>query len=688
MLLVLLLSSCLKQEFEQNLPPQTPESDFLYETVHSKYMDIKFRDLNGTPLHHAYFEVFSENPFTDGQYQFSSMISSGKLLFKGNANENGEITLGLNMPDFIDTIYLCPRYIGLNAYYPFPAVNENAELIISPLTEDTTLLKYSEPENYKSTGSVNDDFTFLGGYNNQGKPDYLEPVGDEITQDLLADINATLPEGAPLTQTHPQYLASGLESDMVLEDSCEVWVTFVHEGAGYKNVLGYFHYPLDNPPQSVAEIDKMIIIFPNASYQGSGGKLHSGDKVKLKYFAPGSNDPVDVFPAGTGIGWFMIANGFQNYQVTGGYYIHYSHPSFNIESDPGIQQHHVLLSDEERDLILLGFEDIRRDASWCDNDFNDAVFYATANPITAVNTSNLQMIDDPLDSDYDGVSDVFDEYPTDPTRAYNNYYPDATGFGTLVYEDLWPFKGDYDFNDMVIDYRYNLVTNSSNEVVELKTEFVLRAIGGSFENGFAFALDDLGSDMVASVTGSSLTSGLFQLNGNGTEAGQPYAVIPVFENCYHLMTPPAGGVYVNTWPGDTWVEPDTIFITVQFTSPLSMNQTGLPPFNPFIIVNQNRSVEVHLPGKQPTALVDYSLFGTGNDQSDPETGKYYFSSYDYPWAANVPTRFDYPVEKVNIEDAHLNFDDWAESSGFNYMDWFLDKPGYRDESKIFSESNK
>ncbi|MBF4984800.1 DUF4114 domain-containing protein, partial [Nonlabens mediterrranea] len=42
----------------------------------------------------------------------------------------------------------------------------------------------------------------------------------------------------------------------------------------------------------------------------------------------------------------------------------------------------------KNDSFILGFEDIRRDYASCDNDFNDAVFYVTANPYTSLKTSN------------------------------------------------------------------------------------------------------------------------------------------------------------------------------------------------------------------------------------------------------------------------------------------------------------
>ena len=102
------------------------------------------------------------------------------------------------------------------------------------------------------------------------------------------------------------------------------------------------------------------------------------------------------------------------------------------------------------------------------------------------------------DSDGDGVPDNEDDYPNDPDRASNNFYP-GVGFGSLAFEDNWPFKADYDMNDMVIDYRYNQVTNSDNEVVEIKAKIVLRAMGASFHNGFGIELPVASSQVASCV---------------------------------------------------------------------------------------------------------------------------------------------------------------------------------------------
>ena len=53
----------------------------------------------------------------------------------------------------------------------------------------------------------------------------------------------------------------------------------------------------------------------------------------------------------------------------------------------------MLLADSTNQRIILGFEDIRRDYGSCDNDFNDALFYVTASPYTAMEIGNIAPIE-------------------------------------------------------------------------------------------------------------------------------------------------------------------------------------------------------------------------------------------------------------------------------------------------------
>ena len=90
------------------------------------------------------------------------------------------------------------------------------------------------------------------------------------------------------------------------------------------------------------------------------------------------------------------------------------------------------------------------------------------------------------DSDGDGVTDDWDDYPDDPDRAFNQYTPAEGQYGTFMWEDLWPEKGDYDMNDLVMDYNVIEVFNADWEIVDVVNNFYLRAAGaGYLNNGFA-----------------------------------------------------------------------------------------------------------------------------------------------------------------------------------------------------------
>lgn len=226
-------------------------------------------------------------------------------------------------------------------------------------------------------------YTYLGTFNSLGVPNYLT-TSDIIPQGLLTNVAASLPENYPVPTYNPSYIATGTNSNIVMKGNGHVWVTFVDEGAGYKNVLGYYSYPSNTPPTSIPSNTNLKIIFPNVSKLNSGGGLQAGHKVYLGYFT-----------AGTTISWFLIADGFRNGAVTNGNWRLFSNPAFNPETNPALRYHNVLLYDTTYKKVILGFEDIRRDYGSCDNDFNDAIFYVSATPDTAILTEGMNMTTNP-----------------------------------------------------------------------------------------------------------------------------------------------------------------------------------------------------------------------------------------------------------------------------------------------------
>ena len=287
-----------------------------------------------------------------------------------------------------------------------------------------------------------------------------------------------------------------------------------------------------------------------------------------------------------------------------------------------------------------------------------------------------------IDQDGDGVEDALDDYPNDAERAYNYYYPSETTFGTFAFEDNWPSRGDYDFNDVVIDYRYKQVLNASNEMVDLEADFVFRASGAGYINGFGIQLD-CPPGAIDSATGMSLEEGLISTLANGCESGQSKATIIVADNFFKVTPHGGNGIGVNTNPNHPRVSPVTLPIRINFGTPISISSAGYAPYNPFIIVNEERGKEVHLPGYPPTDLVNSAYFGTGEDDTDLAAGKYYLTNSNLPWGINLPTSFDYPVEGSEISSAYTHFGQWAQSRGFSFMDWYGSSQGYRDATHIF-----
>lgn len=269
------------------------------------------------------------------------------------------------------------------------------------------------------------------------------------------------------------------------------------------------------------------------------------------------------------------------------------------------------------------------------------------------------------DTDKDGVSDNLDDYPLDPTRAFNNF----TTTSTIAFEDSWPYQGDYDMNDLVINYNYQIITNSRNAVVQVIGRYILMATGGGQNNGFGVSFPVLASSVGLVSAGTQ-------------EAGQTNAVFILFSNMHNEES------NWNTIPG----QPVSAFkkYTLNFNvlnGPLLVD-FGLDGYDPFLFnFKLKKRLEVHLSGKQPTSLGNLDLFKTGNDNSVLGTDATYVSKTGMPWAITFPsTSFNYMVEGYDISTGYLHFPRWATSSGTEFSDWYFNlQTGYRDKNRIYTK---
>ena len=505
---------------------------------------------------------------------------------------------------------------------------------------------------------------YSSNYSNKGIPNSMAQ-DISVSSELINKISTALPERKNVTLTNPDYIANDQGANISIVETGEVFVTFLHEGAGYKNGFGYFTYTGD-APTSRSEINEVVLL-PNASFYNSGGDsngMRVGDTLSL-----------GTHTAGTNIGFFVIANGFHSsYGIKpwqSENWVFYTVKDLNNENDTNnenLNAHTVMLYDDESGNVILGLEDILRTNAGCDHDFNDLIFMVTATPSTAIDNTQITVLPENLDTDGDGVLDSNDDYPNDSERAFDVYYPSKEGQGTLAYEDNWPTEGDYDLNDLVVKYRYKETRNSLGRIKALNVIYHLAARGASRANGFALALNNIsnsiGYNALISVNDATAEAIL-------TDSGSSHINFILAENTETLMPTPAGCSFYNT-DADCSAEPEIkLEFDLTFTDAKTRTQMGNAPYNPYIFATFDQGKEVHLPNHKPTSRADSSLFGSGDDDTNLlDLSKTYETTDNLPWALNMPYSWLHPTSGDNIVDVYGNYRNWAESGGLISTDWY------------------
>ena len=216
-----------------------------------------------------------------------------------------------------------------------------------------------------------------------------------ITSSQLEEISALLPESTRLPDVHPDWIQDNL---MYFTGDAEAVVTFIDEGAGYKNCLGYYIFDSENPPDTLHDVKSIIIIMPNASKIGKGGEMSSGDSIKLAsefIFNVDSGYLVATptsytFKENTGVGFVIFQNGWKGWYVDTTVQKYYSDASLNPETDP-FNYHTVCVPlNQSPNSFVVGFEDLARGAnSSSDDDFNDLVLMVEVTPNESLSTATF-----------------------------------------------------------------------------------------------------------------------------------------------------------------------------------------------------------------------------------------------------------------------------------------------------------
>ena len=531
------------------------------------------------------------------------------------------------------------------------------------------------------------DFTFVGGadpagYSLAGKPNATYSVSATLPADVLANIYSLVPE---TVEVNPAFIATDRSTSISIDgelngaEFAEVSITFLNEGAGYRNSLGYFIYDTASPPQNKDEILQHVIIFPNAS-KAPDGEMQEGDTVDLGI----------QLREGQSLGFFVIPNGwgaagsYNNIASLGPANTpYYTLNSLNPEATEFDRNHNVLFVDTENEFMVIGFEDLYR--PYGDNDFNDLLFTVHVTPFSAVDGVNA-------DGTTNGNLEVLGQ-ASNPDVTITSYYPSADSWGTLAFEDNWPRIGDYDFNDLVMNYRVTETINGQREITHLRMDFRLQAMGAAFHNGFALRLPNVAPSQVASVSltrdGSSVPY--------ASDAEHANEAVFILSSDTRADVEAAGALSADC--RFYRVEPVCIAsqlqvieysIDIVFSAPVAKTLVGAAPYDPFIFATPGtyhglhgssapgKSWQMHLKQFAGTELFDRSLLLQADDASDASVA--FVSSRAFPWLLNIGSDWVHPLESIDISRAYPRFPAWVTSNGESDTNWYL--PVQSDPTKI------
>ncbi|MEZ9141937.1 MULTISPECIES: LruC domain-containing protein [unclassified Shewanella] len=289
-----------------------------------------------------------------------------------------------------------------------------------------------------------------------------------------------------------------------------------------------------------------------------------------------------------------------------------------------------------------------------------------------------------------GVSDgEVEDYPITVTETgiTISYYPSSSEYTTLAYEDLYPYQGDFDMNDVVMQLRISQF--SKNDMVRrVAFDAQLVAMGAAYHNGFAVQLPDIGRGNVQEFAIDWSMQGVKQTT-SPLEAGQTNAVLLFSEDLWQHATPGNDCLYFRTEPGCGTQYRATWQMTVPFVDSVHVDDMPEFPYDPFIFAtpgtdhslaaknitdgqNPGRKLEIHLKNKAPTDLFDTRFLGMHDDASAASQGHYFQDENGMSWAIEVPDTWQHPAENQRVDSAYIEFIEFAaDESGETKPYWYL-----------------
>nr|WP_319511616.1 LruC domain-containing protein [uncultured Draconibacterium sp.] len=227
-----------------------------------------------------------------------------------------------------------------------------------------------------------------------------------------------------------------------------------------------------------------------------------------------------------------------------------------------------------------------------------------------------------------------------------------------LFENSWPLKDDFDFNDVVVKTTCRWQRNAENFITEIAVVCNIEAIDVSLDWGLGFELF-------------------------GLEGHEIYYLGDVMRS-------------VNEAEKDENVKNGIVAVsslkelevgTTEFRITLNENELKNFLFIPYLFRLNNNGIQIRPFGAPPTQAQDMGLFSFYDDASPtawrwdqgskfayPLSGEaaFFRSAENYPWAIQFifDGTFQSCREGISIVSDYPTFQDWAESGGKSAKDWY------------------
>ncbi len=238
-----------------------------------------------------------------------------------------------------------------------------------------------------------------------------------------------------------------------------------------------------------------------------------------------------------------------------------------------------------------------------------------------------------------------------------NYFPSSSSFFLVGYEDLYPGKGDYDFNDLTVAYRLQYGLNVDGDVVAIQGVAYLITRGSSYSHDWRLAIDmpvtasgNLSCTLYSDFRNPSVAQGC--VNVPGSHMGGKLD-IPVFNDTLLIFPDPAGSLFVNSqklysapWNLKFFPGPRAEF-RLDLDQPVAAGALQSAPYDPYIYVRN-----------------------TGQTVKLMEVDPAYQDSNGFPFGMLLTTTWKPPLEFTDTADAYPNFLEFVTSEGASAASWY------------------